>query len=269
MLQAQGSSRPVAWPTVKDIAVRVFPGAAAMLSNRVLAALPQNEWDILRPHLSRVRLVPGQVVIERGHATEHVFFIEEGIASLMAEADAGGQGVQVAMIGREGIVGGLALLGAETGAFATVVMQVPGPALRIPVVTLRRCLDECPALHRFCLQYVQTLTRQIMQTAAYNARGTLAERCVRWLLMAHDRIEGDDVPVTHEALSAMLSVRRSGITMATAALQEEGLIRTSRGRIHVLDRAGLEAMLSGRARAAARARAADGAKDQPGLAASA
>ena len=77
-----------------------------------------------------------------------------------------------------------------------------------------------------------------METAAYNARSTLAERCVRWLLMAHDRIEGDDLPVTHEALSAMLGVRRSGITVATAALQDEGLIRTSRGRIRVVDRSG-------------------------------
>jgi hypothetical protein len=81
---------------------------------------------------------------------------------------------------------------------------------------------------------------QTMQTAACNARNTLAERCVRWLLMAHDRIEGDDLPTTHEALSTMLGVRRSGITVVASGLQDAGLVRVSRGRITILDRAGLE-----------------------------
>ncbi len=245
--------------------MRVLPGMASALSNALLAALPQAEWDALRPNLTRVRLVPGQVLIERGQATEHVFFIEEGMASLVAEAETGRKGVQVAMIGNEGVVGGLALLGAESAAFAAAVMQIPGPALRIPVAVLCRCLDDSPVLHRLSLQYVQSLARQIMQTAAYNARSTLVERCVRWLLMAHDRVEGDDLPVTHEALSAMLGVRRSGITVATAALQEDGLIRTSRGRIRILDRAGLEDFRAGRFTPASRARAVDLGKERTEL----
>lgn len=229
--------------------MRVFPVAAASLSNRLLAALPQSEWDLLRPHLTRVRLVPGQIVVEHGQVTEHVFFVEEGFALLVAAADGDGPGVQVAMIGREGIVGGLALLGPDE-AFATAVTHIPGPALRIPVAQLQHCFQSCPTLHRLSLQFVQSLARQIMQTAACNARGTLVQRCVRWLLMAHDRVEGDDVAITHEALSAMLSVRRSGVTMATAAMQADGLIRTSRGRIRIMDRPGLEAMLAGTSRPA-------------------
>lgn len=237
--------------------MRVLPGTASVLNNSLLAALPQAEWDALRPNFTRVRLVPGQVLIDRGQATEHLFFIEEGIASLVAEADTH-KGVQVAMIGHEGMVGSLALLDSESVAYAAAVTQMPGPALRIPVAVLRRCLNDSPVLHQVCLRYVQTLTRQIMETAAYNARSTLAERCVRWLLMAHDRIEGDDLPVTHEALSAMLGVRRSGITVATAALQDEGLIRTSRGRIRVVDRPGLEDVLAGRSRSRRRAAGTDG-----------
>lgn len=226
--------------------MRVFPIAAPMLANRVLAGLPAPEWDMLRPHVSRVRLVPDQVIVEQGQVAEHVYFIEEGVASLMAGADVAGRTVQVAMIGREGMVGGLSLLGPDTASFAAAVTMMPGPALRVPVSALQHCLAGCPVLHRLSLQCVQTLTRQIMQTAAYNARGTLTERCMRWLLMAHDRLEGDDVPVTHEALAAMLGVRRSGVTIAIAGLQDEGLIRTSRGRIRVLNRTGLEALLAGR-----------------------
>ena len=213
-------------------------------TNAILAKLPAEEFSTLRPLMSRMCLVPEQRLIESGQTTEHAFFIEEGIASLMDEPEDGSPGVQVAMIGREGMVGGLALLGGAES-YACTMVQVPGPALRITVANLVRCFGECPALRDACLQYVQALTRQVMSNAVSNARHTLAERCVRWLLMAHDRIEGDDLPVTHEALSAMLGVRRSGVTVATAALQEAGLIRTRRGHIRVLDRPGLEAMVAG------------------------
>ena len=214
-------------------------------SNALLAGLPPGEFNTLRPLVTRMRLVPEQRLIESGQATEHVFFIEEGIASLTAESEDGSLGVQVAMIGREGMVGGLALLGGAES-YACTMVQVPGPALRITVANLLHCFEECPALREACLQYVQALTRQVMSNAVSNARNTLAERCVRWLLMAHDRMEEDDLPVTHEALSAMLGVRRSGVTVATAALQRAGLIRHRRGHIRVLDRPGLEALVSGR-----------------------
>ena len=228
--------------------MRFLPGIPSMLSNRLLSTLAQPDWDLIRPHLTRVRLVAGQVLIERGHATEHVFFIEEGLASLVAELEAGAAGVQVAMVGHEGLVGGLALLEGGSASYASAIMQIPGPALRIPVVSLRRCMDESSAIRQNCLQYVQSMARQVMQTAASNALSTLVDRYVRWLLMAQDRVGGNELPVTHEALATMLGVRRSGITVATATLQDEGLIRTSRGRITILDRAGLEATLQGKRR---------------------
>jgi CRP-like cAMP-binding protein len=214
------------------------------MTNRLLVNLPQAELNELRPHLTRVRLVSDQVLLEHGRPAEHVFFIEDGLASLVVETERGQAGVQVAMIGREGMVGSLALLDSESATYATAVMQIPGPALRIPTAKLRQCMESCPVLRQVCLRFVQSLTRQIMNIAAYNARNTVAERCVSRLLMAHERIDGDDLPLTHEALSIMLGVRRSGVTVATAALQKAGLIRTSRGRIRILDREGLEAFLN-------------------------
>ena len=222
---------------------RTLSGTPSSSCNRLLATLAQRDWDLVRPHLTRVRLVSGQILIERGHVTEHVFFIEEGLASLIAGLDGVGNGVQVAMIGREGLVGGFALLEAGSASYASAIMQIPGPALRIPTLLLRNLMDQSLSLHRTCLQYVQSMTHQVMQMAASNALNTLLDRYVRWLLMAHDRMGSNELHVTHETLALLLGVRRSGITVATAALQEEGLIQTSRGRITILDRSGLETML--------------------------
>jgi CRP-like cAMP-binding protein len=222
-------------------------------SNHLLSRLPQAELEQIRAHLTRVRLVGDQALLERGRPPEHAFFIEEGMASLVAETEPGQGTVQVAMIGREGMVGALALLAPESPAFSNAVMQIPGPALRIATPRLRACMETCPELRSACLRFAQTLAHQVMATAARNARNTLAERCVSWLLMAHERLDGDDLPVTHEALSSMLGVRRSGVTVATAALQRAGLIRTGRGRIRVTDRAGLEAIANGRLSPRARA----------------
>ena len=216
------------------------------MTNRLLASLPQVELNALRPHLTRARLVAKQVLIERGRPPEHVFFIEEGLASIVAETEQGEHGVQVAMIGREGMVGSLALLNDKSAACGTGIMQIPGSALRIPVAKLRHCLDDCPVLWNISMGFVESLTRQLMSVAALNIRCTLIERYVYWLLMAHERMDGEELPVTQEALSILLGVRRSGVTVATTMLQKEGLISTSRGRIKIVDRDGLEAMVRSR-----------------------
>ncbi len=225
--------------------MRLLSGVPGGLSNQLLATLTQRDWDIMRPHLTRVWLVAGQILIERGQITEHVFFIEEGLVSLIAELDGGGSGVQVAMIGREGLVGEFALLDESSASCASAIMQIAGPALRITVASLQDLMNQSLLLRRNCMRHVQSMARQVMQTAASNALDALLDRYVRWLLMAHDRAGCNELRVTHEALALMLGVRRSGITVATATLQDEGLIRTSRGRITILDRGGLETMLRG------------------------
>ncbi len=208
--------------------------------NAVLAQLSEEDMQLVRPALTRLRLVPGQVLIEQGQITEHVFFMEDGIVSLVSEAITSRSPVQVAMIGQDGIVGCQALLGVDKGAFVSSVTQIPGPAFRLPIAEMQRLMEQCPALRQAGMNAIERLMHQIMQTAASNARNTLAERCVRWLLMAHDRVEGDELSITHETLSNMLGVRRSGITLVASGLQDAGVLRVNRGRITITDRAGLE-----------------------------
>ncbi len=207
--------------------------------NRLLQTLPADVLQALRPSLTSVRMVTGQVLIERGEAPEHVYFLEDGIVALVAETGNSGAGVQVAMIGREGMVGGLALLGADSLSFARSVCLIPGAALRISVAKLQAFLEQHASLREVCTSHVAALVRQTMQNAACNAGNTLAERCARWLLMAHERVDGDEIRVTHEALAMMLGVRRAGVTVVAASLQLANLIKVNRGRITILDRAGL------------------------------
>ena len=222
-----------------------LPNTASYLDNTLLRGLPQAEWEQLRPGFTRVRLVIGQVLLEQGQVNEHVFFPEEGLASLVMRLDTDGKGVQVAMVGREGMVGGLAVLDGVSAAVASTVMQVPGPALRIPVAVLEARLATCPALKRGCLRFVRSLMHQMMHAAATNARGGLTERCVRWLLMAQERLDQDEIMVTHEGLAALLGVRRSGVTVTMIGLEQKGLVRNRRGRVTLVDRAGLQRMLPG------------------------
>ncbi len=210
--------------------------------NRLLQSLPADVLQALRPSLTSVRMVTGQVLIERGEAPEHVYFLEDGIVALVADIGGSGTGVQVAMIGREGMVGGLALLGADALSFARSMCLIPGAALRISVAKLQAFLEQHPSLREACTSHVASLVRQTMQNAACNAGNTLAERCARWLLMAHERVDGDEIRITHEALAMMLGVRRAGVTVVAASLQLAGLIKVNRGRITILDRAGLAAV---------------------------
>ena len=121
-------------------------------------------------------------------------------------------------------------------------MQTPGAGLRIQVDDLRRAIATRPSLHQHLLRFVQAFMVQMGQTALANGSFSLEQRLARWLLMCHDRVDGDSLATTHEFLSLVLSVRRSGVTEALQALEKRGLISTKRGQIAVLDRAGLEAV---------------------------
>ena len=213
--------------------------------NRVLAALTGDELQQLRACLTPVRLVADQVLIEYRHETEHVFFVEEGIVSMIAGASWSHPTFQVAMIGSEGMVGCEAMLGTHTESFTLATVQTPGLAYRMWVHDMERLLPLCPAFRALCMSAVEGLMHQSMQTSAFSARNKLAERCVRWLLMVHDRSQGDDLMVTHESMSGLLGVRRSGVTVVASMLQDAGLVRVGRGRITILNRRGLEEMIGG------------------------
>jgi CRP-like cAMP-binding protein len=208
--------------------------------NQILARLRTAELGRLRPHLQRVTLVLGQVLQEDGQPIEDVYFLEDGLASLVADTGPAGP-VEVALIGREGLVGVEALLAEEAVASYRAFLQVAGTGFRIRAEVLRAALDDLPGVRACCRRHFQALLVQMAQGAACNARHPLVERLARWLLKSQDRLGGEDIPITQETVALMLGVQRSGVTLAASKLQEAGLIGYARGRITVRDRAGLEA----------------------------
>ena len=221
-------------------------GAPPPFRNHLLAAFAPADLELLRPHLldGPVEFAQGQVLHARGRPVADVFFPETGLASLTAGTLDGGD-VEVGVIGREGLVGAAVLLDPEAIAVHEAFVQVPGAAWRVPAPALRRAVEQSPALRDRLLLYVQFLTVQASQSAACNARHAVPQRLARWLLMAHDRVEGDELALRQEAVSLMLGVRREGVSLAASALQAAGLIRRTRGRVAVLDRPGLEAVACG------------------------
>jgi len=222
-------------------------GALPPFRNRLLAALAPADLEPLRPHLlgGPVEFAQGQVLHARGCPIADVLFPEAGLASLTTDTrDGGGAGgpdtVEVGMTGREGLVGASVLLDPEAVAVHEAFVQIPGAAWRVPAQVLRRAVEESPALRERLLRYVQFLMVQTAQSGACNARHAVVQRLARWLLMAHDRVDGDELALRQEAVSLMLGVRREGVSLAAGALQDGGLIRQARGRIMVLDRPGLE-----------------------------
>ncbi|CAA9272678.1 MAG: cAMP-binding proteins - catabolite gene activator and regulatory subunit of cAMP-dependent protein kinases [uncultured Acetobacteraceae bacterium] len=209
------------------------------LRNRLLAALPPPDLARLWPQLEPVALLVPQILYAAGQPIPAVHFIETGWVSKVARLE-GGDLAEVGLVGREGMVGLSLALGADAASTEAMV-QGTGTALRMDAAAFGDALAGSAALHRLLLRYALAFQAQVAQTAACNGRHRLEERLARWLLMAHDRADGDDLPLTQDFLSMMLGVRRSGVTIAAGILQKAGLIRYVRGRIAVLDRPGLEA----------------------------
>ena len=207
--------------------------------NHLLAALPPHDLARLRPQLEPVALLVPQVLYAAGQPIPAVHFVETGWVSMVARLE-GGDLAEVGLVGREGMVGLSLALGADAASTEAMV-QGTGTALRMDAAAFGQALAGSAALHRLLLRYALAFQAQVSQTAACNGRHRLEERLARWLLMAHDRAEGDELPLTQDFLSMMLAVRRSGVTIAAGILQQAGLIRYVRGRITVLDRPGLEA----------------------------
>jgi CRP-like cAMP-binding protein len=227
----------VEWPAIGSAPVL---SAAPLLRNRLLAALTQGDFDDLRPHLTQVGLVSNQILFGPGEVIEHVYFVEQGVVSLVADTGADDMGIEVGMIGREGMAGIASVISDRPIAFHHTRVQMPGSALRMPVACFQRLLGSVPALRERCLRYLDAFVIQVAQTGACNGRHHLPERCACWLLTACDRAEDHEMPLTHDMLSAALGVRRSGITTTVGALQDAGLVRSGRGKTVVLDHAGLE-----------------------------
>jgi len=212
---------------------------AISISNRLLAALPREDLDFLRPHLEPVPLPHKQTLSEPNAPIDHVHFVQEGMVSLVQPLENGAM-IEVGMIGNEGFVGVPVLLGADTSPLEAMV-QIPGSALRMQSSALREQAGRSSALLGLLLRYVQALHTQVSLTAACNGRHTLPERLARWLLTARDRATSDRMPLSHEFLAMMLGVRRAGVTVAVGTLKAAALIGNTHGQVTIIDREGLEA----------------------------
>jgi len=212
--------------------------ASPSTRNRLLTALPPKDLAQIWPRLEAVELPFRQVLHAPGKPIPAVYFPETGYASMLAYME-DGDAAEVGMIGREGFVGLPVLLGTDHDDIEAMV-QSPGTALRMNTLAFQAELERIPAFRTLLLRYALVHHGQVARTAACNGRHYTEQRLARWLLMAHDRSEGDEFPMTHEFLSMMLGVRRAGITVAAGQLQKAGFIRYDRGRIQITDRPGLE-----------------------------
>ncbi len=169
---------------------------------------------------------------------ETVYFMETGIASVVA-VQSDDTRIEVGLIGREGMSGLAVVLGGSQSPHSTYI-QVAGQGQRIAAKHLRTAMDASGSLHRLLLSYAQVFMVQTAHTAIANALSRINQRLARWILMAHDRMDDNTIPLTHEFLSLMLGVRRAGVTEALQSLKRQKLIDTSRNKIVVLDRKGIE-----------------------------
>ncbi len=217
---------------------------ATRFQNRLLQSLSLGSRDRLLSACERVDLSVRTTLIEPGRDTHDVYFLESGLASAVATCRQGDEQIEVGHIGYEGMAGHHMLLGVDRTPVHTY-MQVAGSAWRMPVDVLSHAMDTDKALRGHLLRYVQTYQLQIAYSALANGRYTIPQRLARWLLMCHDRLRADAMPLTHDFLALMLGVRRSGVTNEIHALEGEHAIRATRALVTVRDRNKLEALAGG------------------------
>ncbi len=210
----------------------------ARSSNKLLASLANDDFDLLEPHLESVTLGLRKSLERPNKRIEAAYFPEAGFASVVA-VQSKGKEVEVGLIGREGMTGLPIVFGNHRSPHATYI-QAPGTGQCISATELRKATQTSLSLRDSLLKFVQAFGVQTTHTAVSNAQSRLDVRLARWLLMAHDRIGEDTLTLTHEFLSLMLGVRRAGVTEALHTLREQGLISYGRGLITVQDRKGME-----------------------------
>lgn len=206
--------------------------------NRLISALRPEDQALLWPHLSRVSLDMGARLQQPGQPIEAVYFPETAVASVIA---IGGENsrIEIGLVGNDGTTAIPIILGDDRSPHE-IFIQVPGSGLRIDTAAFRGIVDEHVGIRTVMLSFAHSFLIQVSYTALANGRQKLESRLARWLLMSLDRVPGDELPLTHEFISVMLGVRRPGVTLAMHILEGRGYIRTSRSRIHVIDRQGLE-----------------------------
>jgi CRP-like cAMP-binding protein len=210
----------------------------AQVTNRLLNSLPKADQRRIISHMETVSLKMGDIAYEADKPIEFAYFPLTGVASLVTTMQ-DGQAVEVATIGNEGMVGLPLFLGVDQ-TNGRAFTQVPGDSIRIRANTFKEEVERKGPFARMLQLYTQALMVQISQGMACNGIHSVRQRCARWLLMTHDRVEAQKFPLSQEFLGQMLGVRRTGVSAVASELREAGLIRYSRGVIEILDRKGLE-----------------------------
>ena len=209
------------------------------LQNHLLAALPKHEYEELLPNLEKITLPLGEALYESGGELRYVYFPITSIVSLLYVME-NGASAEIAVVGNEGIIGIALFMGGGTMPNRAVV-QSAGYAYRLKGSLIQKAFTQQGSMMRLLLRYTQSLITQMSQTAVCNRHHTIDQQLCRWLLLSLDRLDSNDLVMTQELIANMLGVRREGVTEAAGKLQQAGLIHYSRGHIHMLDRAGLEA----------------------------
>ncbi|MGZ2384706.1 Crp/Fnr family transcriptional regulator [Rhizobium brockwellii] len=201
--------------------------------NRLLRRFPEDAFDLLAPILKPIDLPAKHSLVLPHKPIEHVCFLESGLASMVAES-ADSKSVEIRHIGREGIAGYPVLLGVDRTP-NSVFMQVPGHGLQVATENFLPILEHVE-VRQLLLRYVHTCELQLAHSALAAAKFNMHQRLARWLLMCHDRIDGNDLPLTHEFLALMLGVRRAGVTDELHILEGMHAIRSTRGNVRILNR---------------------------------
>jgi CRP-like cAMP-binding protein len=207
-------------------------------SNRLLGALETVSRKRIDPHLESITLELGAIVCEAGGLLKHAYFPQGAVLSLLTVLE-NGSAIETANIGREGAFGIFAAMYSRVS-FNRCLVQLEGGIVRCPIELLQSEFERSEYVRDLFVSYSETLLSQVQQSVACNAMHSTEERMCRWLLMMHDRAEGEALPYTHEFLSHMLGANRKSVTLAARSLQATGLISYRRGKIQVLDRPGLE-----------------------------
>jgi CRP-like cAMP-binding protein len=217
----------------------VSKNRTSQIKNRILAALPREEYECLAPHLEEVQLAIGTILYDFDDPITHVYFPNnDTIGSLLSTTERD-TAVEIGVTGSEGILGFSVLMGLETTPHR-VLIQIPGTALKIKSGIIRREFKQGRHLHDMVLRYVHALFTQASQTAVCNRLHPVEARLARWLLTVRERVEADDFPITHDFMARMLGANRATVSLTAATIQQAGYIRYTRGKLTVLDIEGLE-----------------------------
>lgn len=206
--------------------------------NHLLDALPPNDYRELLPSLKRVEMPHGKIIYDVGEPIDYIYFPETSVVSTVSFFEDGAS-IETGITGREGLTGfGVAL--ADSIAQRETSVQAEGFGWHLPSKTFKTAFDRSGAFQNIVLQYVYAYLEQVSQSGACINHHPVNQRLARWLLMCHDRAEGNELRLTHDFIAQMLGVNRPSVTGAAVELKDEGFIRYSRGTVHIIDRLGLE-----------------------------